>query len=78
MRDFASEVPGYLHNSRITRILEALTLKAGVSRTGDNLVCCYEALVAASVLPPDELPLVRAWVEDVNSLTSGVRAAWAA
>jgi hypothetical protein len=78
MRDFASEVPGYLHNSRITRILEALTLKPGTSRAGDNLVCCYEALVAAGVLPPDELPLVRAWVEDVNSLTAGVRTASAA
>jgi hypothetical protein len=63
-RDFADEVPGYLHNERIAQTLAALHLTPG--DTSANLVRCYEALVAASVLAASELDLVGAWVADVE------------
>ena len=65
MRDFEDEIPGYLLNERIARTL------ADTKLTGDaptDLVRCYESLVAADVLGPEELPLVRAWVEDLEAL----------
>jgi hypothetical protein len=66
LRDFADEVPGYLHNHDLVRHLASLALRPGPAAVADNLVHCYEALVAGNFLPAAELPLVRAWVEDVS------------
>jgi hypothetical protein len=71
LRDFEEEVPGYLNNARIAELLEGLQLRAGAARSGDNLIHCYEALVAGGILPREELALVRAWVEDVALLAGG-------
>ena len=68
MRDFADEVPGYLKNTQIMEILEGLTLKAGPENASGNLRKCYEALVAAKVFPETELPLVEAWIADVEKI----------
>ena len=68
MRDFADEIPGYLHNRRIASSLEALSLGAGRSRLGENLYRCYEALVALGVIDRAELTLVDAWLADLVSL----------
>lgn len=65
MSDFADEVPGYLHNDRIRRTLEGLALASGVSALPDNLIKAYEALISLGVVGPDELPLLRAWLDDV-------------
>ena len=64
MRDFADEVPGYLHNERIRRTLEDLALSSGMSALHDNLVIAYEALVRLGVVGAEELPLLRAWLDD--------------
>ncbi len=69
MRDFADEIPGYLHNRRIAEILDALTLAPGPERVGDNLRVCYEALVRAAILPAAELDLVNIWLRDLAKLT---------
>jgi hypothetical protein len=69
MRDFADEVPGYLHNRRIAEILDALTLAPGPERAGDNLRVCYEALVRAGILPRVELDLVDLWLGDLANLS---------
>jgi hypothetical protein len=71
LRDFKDEVPGYLNNARLVQRLEDLRLAAGAGAVGDNLIRCYEDLVAGGLFPADELPLVRAWVEDVEQLAAG-------
>jgi len=68
MRDFADEVPGYLHNRQIAATLQALPLLAGVEHVGDNLRRCYTALIDLGVVGRDELALVDAWLSDLRSL----------
>jgi hypothetical protein len=68
--DFEAEVPGYLHNVNIALILDKVRLQSGVNNVSDNLISCYEALVASNELPADELPLVEAWRSDLNDLQS--------
>jgi hypothetical protein len=68
LRDMADEVPGYLGNERLALRLQSLSLRPGPGAVADNLVRCYEALVAGDFLPDKELPLVRAWVEDLEGI----------
>jgi hypothetical protein len=68
MKDFEDEIPGYLQNEKIARILSALSLKPHPSAMVDNLIRCYEALIAAGIFKTDELPLLRAWVDDISPL----------
>ena len=70
LRDFEDEVPGYLQNARIATILENLTLAPGVAAVAENLLRCYQALVAENIFPPDELPLVQAWRADWERMPS--------
>ncbi len=65
LRDFADEIPGYLHNAKICALLEELPLKDGATNIGANLLTCYEALVREKYLEPSELPLVEAWLGDI-------------
>ncbi len=65
MRDFADEVPGYLNNRLIADQLAVLPLRAGTKNIGENLILCYETLVRLGVVGLEEIPLVKAWVEDV-------------
>ena len=65
-RDFADEVPGYLHNARIAEILAGLFLAPGAAAVAENLRACYVALVAESIFPPEELRLVAAWLADLE------------
>lgn len=66
IHDFEDEIPGYLRNREIARILDALTLESGVSSAGSNLRLCYEALIARDVFPERELDLVDAWLVDLD------------
>jgi hypothetical protein len=68
-KDFEDEVPGYLKNNRIRRLLENVSLKAGGSfeTVSENMLICYEALVRGEILPKEELLLVAAWNLDVSS-----------
>jgi hypothetical protein len=68
MRDFADEVPGYLNNRTIGSQLAALGLKAGPTNIGDNLIKCYEELVRLTLIGAEEMPLVKAWVQDLATL----------
>lgn len=68
MRDFADEVPGYLHNRTIGDRLEALKLAAGAENNGENLIRCYEELIRLAVVDPKEMALVKAWVSDIEDL----------
>jgi hypothetical protein len=68
LRDFADEVPGYLHNARIAEVLDALALEPGVENIPANLVRCYQALVELGVVEAEELPLLEAWLTDLRAL----------
>lgn len=68
MRDFAEEVPGYLHNERIRRTLEDLALASGPAALPDNLERAYEALIALEVVGAEERGLVAAWRHDLDAV----------
>jgi hypothetical protein len=68
MRDFADEVPGYLHNERIRKTLEDLPLASGVAGLSDNLTAAYAALVKLEVVGADEQPLLAAWLDDLAAM----------
>lgn len=72
MRDFADEVPGYLHNAAICEALGKLPLVAGTDKIGDNLLVCYEELVRMELIPPKELELVQAWLADLSQIDAGL------
>lgn len=65
MRDFEQEVPGYLGNDRIRAVLDALALSPGQAQVGHNLHRCYEALVAAGLVPAKEMGLIECWLADL-------------
>ncbi len=67
-RDFADEVPGYLHNRRIGGVLDGLQIESGVERIPDNLRRSYQALVELGVIGGAELPLLEAWLQDLHAL----------
>lgn len=66
MRDFADEVPGYLHNRAMAAALDALELRAGADfpTLAENLRLCYRTLVARGWVGEAELPLLDAWLVD--------------
>lgn len=66
LRDFEDEVPGYLQNAKIAKILEPLTLSRDAHDVGANLRVCYAALVENNIFPAQELDLVDAWLHDLN------------
>ncbi|MHC4396924.1 MAG: STELLO glycosyltransferase family protein [Planctomycetota bacterium] len=68
LRDLNDEVPGYLHNSKICETLAALQLESGVDKISDNLKTCYQKLVSMSLIGAEELPLLDAWLTDINQL----------
>ncbi len=67
MRDFADEVPGYLHNRAICATLDALAIAPGPDAMGDNLRRCYGSLVSAGWVGPEEMELLEAWLDDLVS-----------
>jgi hypothetical protein len=67
MRDFCQEIPGYTSNRRIAQVLEATRLEPGPAGAGPNLLACYASLVREGLLPPEELPLVTAWLSDLRA-----------
>lgn len=65
--DFHSEMRGYEVNGELARGLASLELEKSQSRVGNNLLACYEFLVRQEYLPPRELELVTAWLDDVQA-----------
>ena len=66
MRDFADEVPGYLNNHRISQALTDLALKSGVGNIPGNMRVCYAKLVEMDLVGTEELPLLDAWLADLE------------
>ena len=61
LRDFADEVPGYLNNARMCRMLEDLDLKTGTAHCCENLVRCYKLMIENEWVGKEEMKLVEAW-----------------
>ena len=74
MRDFADEVPGYMHNEAIRAALERTTVVPGADAIPDNLRRCYRALVDLDVIAARELPLLDAWLADFAVAQADARA----
>lgn len=71
MRDFADEIPGYLHNEAIAHALARARLTRGRSAVLSNLRACYVALIGVGFLPAAELASVDAWIADVRAIRKG-------
>ncbi len=69
MRDFEDEIPGYNGNMRLVKVLEETDLPVGPEHVCDNLVRCYEKLIAADFFPSKEMQLVLGWIEDVKKIS---------
>jgi hypothetical protein len=61
--DFADEVSGYLNNDSIMRMLDGLDLERGAD-PGEHLRQCYQAMITAGYLCPQEMKLVDGWLDD--------------
>lgn len=70
MRDFAEEVPGYLHNTAIRDALDQVEVGAGIAHIPDNMRACYERLVALELVGRGELRLLDSWLEGLSEATS--------
>jgi hypothetical protein len=70
MQDFVDENPSYLHNPKIIESLGKLSLHAQPDRIGENLLLCYEQLVADGIVDARELVLCRAWLDDIAAVIS--------
>lgn len=69
LKDFEQEIPGYLLNNKIKKVLEELPLKSGQENISDNMLICYEGLIKENIIHDSkELILLTAWLEDVHSL----------
>jgi hypothetical protein len=66
LKDFEDEVPGYMNNSRICKLLEDLDLRNGKSHIFENLYRCYSMMTENNFIGREELPLVDAWIKDLE------------
>ena len=69
LRDLESEIPCYLHTERVVEAVGgAVSQRASVP---DNLHAAYRALAAEGIVPPGELGLLEAWLEDLSAAAGG-------
>lgn len=71
LKDFEDEIPGYLLNDKIVRILSDLTLKQGEEYVCENMLTCYDALVKNEILPYREILSVTKWIRDYETIIAG-------
>jgi hypothetical protein len=66
MKDFADEVPGYLQNENIQKILERMDIKSGVENIPEAMRLCYGRLIKEKVFDAREMDVLEAWLQDLN------------
>jgi hypothetical protein len=66
MKDFADEVPGYLNNEKIRKILSEIKIKAGEGNIPDAMRSCYGRLIEEQVMDMKEMVLLEAWLTDLK------------
>jgi len=74
LRDFDSEIPGYLRNDALISSLEKLQIQPGGDCVTENLIRCYERLIKDGFMPKEEMPLVRGWAHDIQHVRAGAHA----
>jgi hypothetical protein len=67
MKDFESEIPGYLKNENLCNILQEINFVSRKSMSS-KLIYCYEILIENGFFPCEELPLVKAWINDIDQI----------
>ncbi len=67
LNDFKDEIPGYLHNNTIFHELQNLKLKKGINHIPDNLISCYQKLIDIGLIESEEMNLLKAWLEDIET-----------
>lgn len=65
-RDFLDEVPGYLNNARIARLLEAVPCAEGADNIGENMRRCYRILADKEIVGEAEPALLDVWLDDLQ------------
>lgn len=68
IRDFKDEFPGYTRNKKFVKVLEGLSLEKGLNSVCQNLLKCYEELVAKEFFPAKELELVKIWLKTIEKI----------
>ena len=68
LKDFEDEIPGYMNNTKIALALAALDLPKGREHIYDNLIKCYDIMIANGWVGEQEAPAVRAWCEDMSRI----------
>jgi hypothetical protein len=68
LKDFTDEIPGYVNNNEIVKKLESLNLKKGIEYIPDNLLECYNVFINMNLIDKKEISLIKAWINDVNSI----------
>lgn len=67
LKDFADEMVGYLNNTAMCDLLAALDIRPGPENLPENLMTCYRALIDHGWIGSGELPLLAAWLEDIEA-----------
>ena len=70
MMDFKDEVPVYLKNNQIVKILKNIKLKKGKKYYLKNLEICYLELVKQKIFPKNELKILKAWIKNINFINN--------
>jgi hypothetical protein len=68
MKDFEDEISGYTNNFNICKELQNLPLKSGKENMFDNLISCYQKLIDIAVIGKEEMPLLKAWINDLKKV----------
>lgn len=68
LRDFSEEIEGYLGYQRFVDVLKTSPLTNDEVSLQEDLRVVYEHLIVHGFFAEDELRLLNAWIEDVNSL----------
>jgi len=68
MQDFRQEIDGYLNYHEVRRALEGTKLKGGESNLPDDLMTCYETMIALGALKPEEREFLAAWRQDITTV----------
>lgn len=67
IKDFEQEVPGYLNNDKIKKLLDNVKLKSGKDEIGNNMIRCYQELISHHIISDGkELVLLKAWLDDIQ------------
>jgi len=69
MNDFKQEVPMYLLNKKINRILFNLKLPKGEMNYLNNLNTCYRELIKNNIISKNEISFLNAWTNDYKKVT---------